>query len=228
MCSSSRKFKKLERSIKQTWAAKTHPDIKIIFYTDNQRNLIRKKSPHLKGNDLILPCKDGYLNCTEKTLQAFEYVSENYHFDYIFRTNLGSYVYLDRIIAFLADKPKTNFYSGIEGCFKKGDTIIKFASGSGYFLSKDLVDLIVLKKNSISRLIIDDVSLGEFMTGEGITIDSRAVRLSYTNDELVYQIGNKTVDQIDLKRVYHVRLRSDDRNIDIERMKILHHQKGDI
>lgn len=221
MCSSSRHFKKLENAIKQTWGSNTHPDIKIIFYTDNQRRLFRKKTPVLKGADLVLPCKDGYINCTEKTLQAFKVVASNFDFDYIFRTNLGSYVSLNKIIAFLNGKPATSFYAGIIGVYKSNNEVIKFASGSGFFLSKDIVQLIISKSTEVDHAIIDDLAFGKFMAAQHININPQATRLSYTDAGTEFQIGAETVSYIDDHLLYHVRLRSADRQSDVNRMHSL-------
>lgn len=223
MCSSASKYKKLEKAIKGSWASVIPPEIKIIFYVDNQRTLFKKKVPELKGNDLILPCKDGYLNCAEKTLWAFEYVLANFHFEYIFRTNLGSYVNFEKAIDFLKDKPKKEFYSGIIG-FEAAHNI-NFASGSGFFLSKDLVELLVSNSNLLNRQLIDDVAFGLFMSQNNIVINRQARRLSYTDDIVEYQIGAETVPVIDNQLIYHVRLRSSDRNIDIKRMYSLFDSK---
>ena len=225
MCSSASKFKKMEKAIKQTWATNNHPDIKLIFYTDNEKRLFKKKNPILKGWDLILPCKDGYHNCTEKTLQSFEYMEANYNFEYLFRTNLGSYINFPKILAFLTDKPKNQFYCGIKGTFKKDDEVINFASGSGYFLSKDLIELIVSERYSFNHDLIDDVAVGEFMANHHIDIDLKAKRLSYTDNELEYQEGAETLNTIKNSLLYHVRLRSINRSTDIKRMHLLFNSK---
>jgi len=228
MCSSAAKFKKLEKAIKATWGAIENPQVKIIFYGDNQRTLFKRRMPVYKGNDLVLPCKDGYLNCTEKTLQAFDFVSSNFDFDYIFRTNLGSFVNQDRILNFLMDKPGKQFYSGIVGVYKKGSAHINFASGSGFFLSSDLVRLLVQGRDIVDHRMIDDAAFGEFFAVNDISIDKQAIRLSYTNEDMEYQIGDQTVEFIPEDLLYHIRLRSNDRRIDIERMKTLFALKGGV
>lgn len=225
MCSSSAKYRRLEKAIKQTWASIGHPGIKIVFYTDNQRTLFKSKSPVMRGNDLILPCNDGYFECTEKTLQTFEYVSANYKFQYIFRTNLGSYISLKNILPFLEDMPKKQFYAGIIGDAEYKGIPYRFASGSGYFLSADLVELVTKNRNKVPMDVIDDVALGVFMNHHNIAVNAQAIRLSYTDDEKVYQTGDKTIPHICDNLIYHVRLRSTDRRLDIKRMQSLYNLK---
>lgn len=225
MCSSSAKYRRLERAIKRTWASVTQPGVKIIFYTDNQRRLFKNKTAVMRGDDLVLPCNDGYLACIEKTVQAFEYVSANYQFQYIFRTNLGSYISQKNMLRFLEDMPETQFYAGIIGDAKYKDKPYRFASGSGYFLSADLVKLVAENRNEVPADEIDDVALGVFMNDHNTPVNDKAIRLNYTNDEKVYQTGDETVEHICDDRIYHVRLRSDDRKLDIKRMQALHNLK---
>lgn len=189
-------------------------------------NYLREKKPVLKDQDLILPCKDGYDYCTEKTLQALKFVAYNLNFDYIFRTNLGSYVNFKKIIAFLEDKPMQNFYSGIIGRHKSplGKETM-FASGSGYFLSQDLVKLIAENSSKVSSNYIDDVAIGEFLANSGISINHDAIRLSYVDDRTEYQQGEENKSFINPDKIYHVRLRSSDRNHDIARMHELFNLK---
>jgi hypothetical protein len=221
MCSSSYKYKKLEKAIKKTWATNTCSNVKTIFYTDNQRRLFKSRKPVFKDPNLILPCKDGYIECTEKTLQAFEYITSNYEFEYIFRTNLGSYLNIDKILLFLVNKPVTKFYSGIIGQAEYEGKPIPFASGSGFFLSQDLVKFIVANRTSLNTTVIDDLALGLFMYNNNILLDTNARRLSYTDDTIEYQSGQETVDHLDDSLLYHVRLRSANRTIDIDRMRTL-------
>ncbi|MBK0378203.1 glycosyltransferase family protein [Mucilaginibacter segetis] len=221
MCSSSNKYKKLEKAIKQTWALNAHPDVLIIFYSDNGRKVFKKNKPIFNGKDLILPCKDGYYHCLEKTIQAFDFINKNFTYKYIFRTNLGSYISLEKIVAFLNNKSEKEFYCGIIGNYLLCNKIIPFASGSGFFLSKDLVELLVTNRNNLDYSLIDDVAFGVFMNDKKILINNNALRLSYTNNLIEYHIGSQTVDCINNNLLYHIRLRSSDRNIDIKRMYAL-------
>ena len=61
----------------------------------------------------------------------------NEEWDYIFRTNTSSYVSKNRLIEFSKNLPKEKCYCGIDGG--------GFASGAGFFLSKDCARLTPLK-----------------------------------------------------------------------------------
>jgi hypothetical protein len=219
LASSRPDYKKLEDSIKSTWFNLKNEDVEIIFYSDNDTELKKEQKAFLRGNNLILPCPDGHNYHSVKTVLALDWVLQNYDFDYIYRSNLGAFVYPDRIVKFLDDKPKEKFYCGIVG----NDTFyfgrnIRFASGSGYFMSKDLVKLVCDKKNEFIYSM-DDVAMGEFLNRHNIEINKSARRHNICDGKTFYQIGEQEVDNIPEEEIYHIRLRSDNRDIDIQNMK---------
>lgn len=218
MCSSSHLYEKLENTIKNTWFNYKTDDVEIIFYKDNT---FKEKFnyPILDNCDLILPIEDGFFTLGHKTLMSFEWVNNKYDYEYIYRSNLGAYVDIKNILTFLLDKPKNNFYCGIIGkdSYYLGREV-EFASGSGYFLSKNLVELVLKYKNMWNHNIVDDVALGELLSNFNIKVDKRAKRKNISNNEVFYQIGDKNVEYINDCDIYHVRLRSDNREEDINNM----------
>lgn len=225
MCSSNSHYKRLENAIKETWFNIKNDNVEIIFYSDNEKIENKSEYPVLIGNDLILPCDDGFLNLGHKTIKAFEWVNNNYNYDYIYRSNLGAYIDSNKLIKFIEGKSKNKFYCGIVGKTQTG-VKIPFASGSGYFLSKDLVEIVLTNKHLWNHNIVDDVALGELLLKFSIDVDESARRLNYCDNKVFYQIGELDVDHIDNSELYHIRLRSDNREIDINRMSDLY--KGNI
>ena len=227
-------YKNLENSIKETWFNLRNEDVEIIFYSDNDTETEKLDYPVLRGNNLILPCTDGYFSCGVKTVLAFNWLLHNYNFDYVYRSNLGAFVDPSKIINFLEGKPKNGFYCGI---INRQPHLWKmdFASGSGFFLSKDLVELLVINNENFKTNLIDDVSIGEFMYDFNVKINNSALRADIS-DELLpdgniiyfykdYHLTEKKVDLIPDEYIYHFRLRSTDRNIDIQNMKYLYEKK---
>jgi hypothetical protein len=210
-CGLNQDYKNLEKTIKETWYKNKNSSCEILFYEGGSEKL------SFKENKIFLPCKDN--SYTEKTMMAFEYVSKTREYSYLFRTNLGSYVYQDKLIKFLEDKPKNNFYCGIIG----ENNGVKFSSGSGYFLSKDLVNLCLNNKNKINYNCVDDLSVGMFMKENGVKIDESALRLTISENNFIYSKGDNSFDEkIEKDLIYHVRLRSEDRNIDVKKMESLY------
>ena len=218
MAGSNPYYRKIENSIRETWFNLKNKDVEIFFYSDSEVAL-RKKSVYLEGDTIMVPCQDGFHTLGFKTLCAFEWISKNYSFDYIYRSNLGAMVYPDRIIRFLDGKPKEKFYCGIVGkdTFYLGREV-EFASGSGYFLSADIVYDVLKNHHLWQHNVVDDVALGYIIESLGIKINESAMRKSLCDDNIEYQIGRKSVDYIPDEDLYHIRLRSDDREKDIKNM----------
>jgi hypothetical protein len=143
-----------------------------------------------------------------KTIQAFEFLSNNHEFDYIFRTNLSSYVDLPRLYEKLNQKKFT--YDGVVGA----DNGVKFASGAGYVISKDLVQHVIVNKDSWNHGMIDDVAMGHMMNKIGINPIGELTRQTFLN-------VNETVDV----NQYHYRCKQTERTQDAFIMRRIHEIK---
>ena len=136
----------------------THPHIKSFFIKENNQLTV----PLLvdEDNDTI------YVKCEAslapgvliKTIKSFEYIYENYNFKYIYRTNLSSFLDLHKLYTF--SQSHSFQYGGIIGTH----TNIKFASGSGFFVSKDCVNYLINNKNIDYYTYLDDVELGKTLS----------------------------------------------------------------
>jgi hypothetical protein len=180
-------FTELEKSIRETWFNLNEPNFKIFFYYGNH------DKNEIIGDKILTDSGEGLYNIGHKTIKMFEEIYNNFDFDYIFRTNLSSYVDIKRLKEFLLDKPKNNFYCGSFG----EHAGIPFCSGSGYFISKDLVELVIKHKSEWDHSFIDDVSLGLLLHNMGVqrTLGRR------------FDFGSGA--NLDLS-VYHYRCKTDD------------------
>jgi hypothetical protein len=199
----------IEEGIKKTWGNYSNPNIRIVYYYGQQLN-----EPYImSNNDVILNVDDGLGNVALKTLLFYEFLNKQ-NFDYVFRTNCSSYVNIDNLLKFLENKPKENFFSAIIGTHEGK----QFASGSGYFLSKDLVQKVVDNKHLINTSLIDDLALSFALTSLGINI-LPGRRQDFSSVEQVKR-------EIDITN-YHYRCKSRHRDLndtytDIEIMKTIH------
>jgi hypothetical protein len=156
-----------------------------VFSINSKINRRRshKSKVDWKNDQIITSVPDLYSLIGEKTLDAFEASIENFEFDYIFRTNTSSYVDLKGLQRFIEDKPKENFYAGTIGSHQN----IKFASGCGYFISRDLVAKVVKNRILWDHNFVDDVSLGKLLTGD-FNIDIHTVdRVDIDSLEMVVE-----------------------------------------
>jgi len=166
----------LERMIKLTWASRRVDDVSTLFYRGGDETVD-------EGHGLlVVRARDGLEHVGEKTLAAFEHVLETRPFDVVFRTNCSSYVDLVNLRRFVSERPAGSFYAGVVG--EHGGST--FASGSGYFLSRDLVELAVAQRDRWDHTLLDDVALGLLLARNGFT-PTPAPRVDYrTPSEVVH------------------------------------------
>jgi hypothetical protein len=200
----ARPYPRLVKTIKRTWASVPAPGVEILFYYGG-------RSLKADGPDLQLPVPDDLPNVGRKTIAAFEHVLASRDFDLIFRTNCSSYVDLPNLQEFVrARRPDRGFYCGTV----EGHEQIPFASGSGYFLSRDLMELVVREKKSWNHALLDDVALGELLHDHGVE-PVPAPRRDYRSPGEVRDVDTSQ---------FHFRCRTDSwRRIDDDRIMLALH-----
>ena len=198
-------YNKLTDTIRKTWGNNTEDKVEIVYYYYNNNidySYIKDDNLYLKGEECLY-------NIGYKTLDAFEFFFKNKEFDYIFRTNVSSYVNINELIKYIEDKPNNNYCSAFIGCVNG----VEFPSGSGYFFSKDVVKKIILNREKWNHTVMDDVSLGIMLNYLKIKINL-GIRLDITNDEQYINLTKKT---------YHYRCKHEnDREKDIMILKKLY------
>lgn len=195
-------YNKLERCIRETWADFKNDDVKLFFYHGGNKEAIF-------DDKIITTFPEGFCNIGYKTIRAFEIILRNYNFNYLLRTNSSSFINVNKYNDYLINKPKNNFYNGVIGVFDG----IEFASGSGYTLSKDVVEKIVVNKNNWPHQYIDDVALSMLLKTINL-FPSAAPRLD------IDKLPITDIKLIDLN--FHFRCKTaGDRNGDIQIMKEL-------
>lgn len=182
---------------KQTWDSLHVEGVDTYYYFGNSDD---KK---IDGNNIFLGVRESLMNCAYKTIDAFDLVKD-FDFDFIFRTNSSSYVDKKLLKKYVENKSNQNFYSGIIG----NHMGIPFCSGSGYFLSKDLVKLIINNKSEINHNLIDDVAFGNFLKNKNIEF-KQSERFDVINNDYI------PMDY------FHYRLKTSNRQNDIKNMELI-------
>ena len=194
----ARHYPLLDSAVRKTWYNLNEENHKIFFYYGN-----REKN-EIVGENIYTTFDEGLYGCGHRTIAMLELLYNEYEFDYIFRTTLSSYVDIKKMTEFLNDKPKDNFYCGVIGDFYG----IPFCSGSGYFLSRNLVKLILDNKNLWNHEYIDDVALGILMKNFGVPMVEGERQNVVSNSPLPYE-------EFDLNN-YHFRLKSSNVNVETD------------
>jgi hypothetical protein len=193
------------------------PSLQTEYHYNPQTNLLR-----IRGEESYVP---GIL---DKTIKAFQYAI--YHlptrYDYIFRTNISTVVDFRRLLPLIEQSP-VEFGCGKIHCIQPGwrdvrggitderYVGIRYPFGTCIIFSGDLLKRVLEKIDEINYTLIDDVSIGQFMSNyfSDITLkefDSVFVHVEYEPD-----IEQK------YKQFMIYRHRHDDRKKDVEKMKWL-------
>jgi len=199
-------YDKLEESIRKTWGNNEDDNIKIFYnYGDGESSFI-------DGDKIICNYPETLENIGLKTIKSFELLYD-LDFDYIFRTNLSSFVDIKNMVKYLEDKPTDKYYAGRCGLNFGGEHLIKFgegsfASGSGYFLSKDIVKLIIDNKEKWDHSIIDDVAIAGLLKGLNILpTNCPRIDITSTTNGLFYH-QNDIIDDRIIMNNYHFRCKT--------------------
>jgi hypothetical protein len=136
-----------------------HENIKSYFikYKENLDNDIylsqEDNTIYIKGIESFVP---GVL---DKTIKSIEYCIKNIKFDYLFRTNMSSFLLLDKLYKYcLNNKIDCGglISHHFDSQFINGT---KFISGSGILLSTNACNFLIENKNDINYQIPDDVEI---------------------------------------------------------------------
>jgi hypothetical protein len=180
----------LVRTIERTWASVRVEGVEVVFYAGGS-------SLRLRGRDLTLPVPDDLEHAGAKTLAGLAWSLRASAPDLVFRTNCSTYVDLPNLAAFLqrSGSPR-GFYGGEVGVHEG----VAFASGAGYVLSRDLVELVLERQDEWDHSLLDDVALGALLAAHGVS-PRRLPRQDLTTP------GD--VSRLDLSQ-FHVRCKSAD------------------
>lgn len=119
---------------------------------------------YVKGDETYIP---GILN---KTVEAIRAIGLEY--DFVWRTNLSSVLDFDGLLRYCRGQTSQNlrcvFYAGYTGLAdvatnKDIDSNIRFASGSGFLLSREAVQYLIDNEGMLRRDLIDDVAIGALL-----------------------------------------------------------------
>lgn len=176
-------YSHIVEGIRETWGRTLPEGARVLYYYGRREGHPRPQPGRVLrlGDTLICDVRDSLDTVLAKTLMAFEHVLATEEFDYVFRCCCGSYVDTRALVNFVQDKPTEKFYCGVP----REHWGYPYAAGSGYFLSKDLVRLIVAQKDAIEEFKfpghIDDVAVGRVLQQTGVAIYPGAVVLENTS-----------------------------------------------
>ena len=208
-----------------------HKNVDTIYYMYSGNEDGDKYRYDKENNMLYIRGKETYVpGILDKTVKAFKFVSLlNKKYDYIIRTNISTLVNFRKLSEELMKNPidygagryrniskgYRDYKSGIDDEIYKG---IVFPSGTCIIFSGKLFDKILEKIHLIDYSVIDDVSIGHFMTKNFPEYKMN----SY--ERFFYNGTNKNIDTRDIdvnKYIFFRNKNTSDRYKDIESIKKL-------
>lgn len=201
----------IQKTQLDTWISKKNiEDIEVFHYIGNSN------INYNNNNTIYLNCDDTLNNVCLKTLLAFKYILDNnFNFTHIYRTNSSSYINLNLLNKYIKTISNNNFLGGPSGITAH----IKFVSGSGFIISKDLVKLLVDNIYNININMLDDVGISEFLVYKNNIIIHDIIRVDAYNYNML-----KNINKNNINNTFHFRVKSEnnDRSFDIHAMKYIY------
>lgn len=145
-------FKKIQKKYMNS-----NPDIRTLFVYGDCR--VENESYYDLKFDNI---QENYIpGVLLKTINALEFINNNYDYDHLIRTNLSTIFDFNALIDTVDKLPINKCYAG----WKMYHHPYNFISGTGIILSKDLTQKLVssLKYKSINTALPDDVAIGSIL-----------------------------------------------------------------
>jgi hypothetical protein len=185
----------------ETWDSINIPNISTYYYFGNN------KCNEIWGNKILTNINESLENCGHKLLNSLELIKD-LDYDFIFRTNSSSYIDKSILYDRLSKIKDVNYYAGINGYANN----VNFASGSGFVVTKNLVNLILNNKSTFRHDLIDDVAIGELLGRFKIPI--------YGAERFDVNENARTP-----KNHYHYRIKTLNRENDVKTMYGIHKMK---
>lgn len=157
--------------LQSLWKTASHPRADILFL---------KAHPNLRGDDflhentILIGCQESLDSVFEKQMRGFKVLRPHLKdYAFVFRTNLSSYLDIPAYLRYCETLPRSEVYAGMAGDHDG----VAFASGSGFTITPDLIERLVLENPP--EVLLDDVSIGYAIAKWGVPV-REASRLDYT------------------------------------------------
>lgn len=130
----------------------------VLFYFGGSETI------NIKKNNLNLTSSKKFEDMGRKTLEAFEYVKQNYDFDFILRTNNSSYIDPISLEFFIESIKSENFVGGVIG--EQNNS--KFVSGAAYLIDNSILNLILENQDQWDHTLLDDLAISKLLENHNI------------------------------------------------------------
>lgn len=199
-------YNKMVETALQTWDSDEVEGCQTVYYFDGVMANTDKF--------IYLNVDSGLLGMGKKTLSAFEYVLSNFEFDYIARVHSSIYVNKKLLYQHIQTLPGKDYFAGSVADSANGFKYIW--GGTGFIISKDVIQKVVLNKVHWQHKYMEDESLSllvnwlsvpysEGYAGAIDNMDNHWRCISYGGESITF------TDFADMKRLNHhfIRVKQD-------------------
>lgn len=192
-----------------------HPDVKVFLVYGNSFHGTPLE------NDLIFSDIEEVYNpgMLQKTLRAMEYIEEHYSYDFLLRTNIGTFWNFPNLMKHLDALPLRNCYSG-DGPFEE-----TYLSGTDTIVNRHMIQGFIMHQEELDYGVDEDKAMGLIFHGvlgapfrksriffmeDFLTSDKRlivqAIQEGLKNDADHYRVKNYRADRnvVDLACYIHL------------------------
>ena len=178
---------------------------------------LKKYSPDSDGIALRFPIEESSKNFHKRFLVLLNWLIETKDFDFIWHSNVSTYLNLAAMESHLEKVTAKFYYAGVIGDYEN----YKFVSGASVCLSRETVKLILDNSRHWDFTLNWDVSLGKLLSNLDIT-PSQIERVDVSSKSQAWKLGdddlNKTINfrcksgrwirrDYKIMRIIHKRLR---------------------
>lgn len=157
----------------------------------------------LEENTLFIKLEESFYTILKKTQKALQFFNLS-NYDYIFRTNLSSFIVFDKYKKWLEILPIEKVYNG--SILWYGEFI--YASGCGFTVTPDVAKIIMEYDGPLYTM--DDITIGKICSDNDILVTSAPLSQIF---EETYINEMNLFDSFD--KAFHVRVKTDNRANDL-------------
>lgn len=208
-----------------------YSEFDIPFYFIQFRE-VQDKDIVLEDNNIFVKGAESFAGITQKTMKAFELISNMYDFDFYIRSNISTVINIINLKQFLNSIPRNNIYCGgikftlnwidntTGGNYGKELLGLPFIQGTSIIISNDIVSSLCKNIDKINYELVDDLAFAVYIR------DYHNDILTDTNNYLKYRARTECITVSNLEKIlseknvvfYRNNLASCERQIEIGHM----------
>lgn len=232
-------YKEMLNTSLKTWDVYDVENVETVFYIGQSQYTHASEIKNVYQTNVV----DGFWKLGYKMIEACKYALKNKEFDYVFRTHSSTYIHKRKLLEYVQNRSAENLCLGLstpmQEIHKDKYGLDKYMwGGSGYLLSRDVVQKIVDNSDIWDHALMEDMAMSIVLNRCGVPFISTGRFCAVHPNESGYNIitydnglnGGAQISDLaefnthnDLKNQFAFRLKQDGkRELDIILMNELY------